>query len=66
MPFFYLMRMIKQIITLLLVIGACAPLTAQSGYTPTEENLKARREFQDNKFGIFLHWGLFFFFFFFK
>ena len=24
-----------------------------------EENLKARQEFQDNKFGIFLHWGLY-------
>ena len=30
---------------------------AQSSYQPTEENLKARQEFQDNKFGIFLHWG---------
>ena len=29
---------------------------AQSSYQPTEENLKARQEFQDNKFGIFLHW----------
>ena len=26
---------------------------AQSSYQPTEENLKARQEFQDNKFGIF-------------
>lgn len=32
---------------------------AQSSYQPTEENLKARQEFQDNKFGIFLHWGLY-------
>ena len=30
---------------------------AQS-YTPTLENLQARKEFQDNKFGIFLHWGI--------
>ena len=29
------------------------------GYVPTAENLKAREEFQDNKFGIFLHWGLY-------
>lgn len=28
-------------------------------YTPSEENLKARAEFQDNKFGIFLHWGVY-------
>ncbi len=32
---------------------------AQSGYRPTGENLKARQEFQDNKFGIFIHWGLY-------
>lgn len=34
-------------------------LTAQQKYQPTEANLKARSEFQDNKFGIFLHWGLY-------
>ena len=28
-------------------------------YTPTPENLQARKEFQDNKFGIFLHWGVY-------
>ena len=28
-------------------------------YQPTAENLKARSEFQDAKFGIFLHWGLY-------
>ena len=30
---------------------------AQSEYTPTPENLAARKEFQDNKFGMFIHWG---------
>lgn len=28
-------------------------------YQPTKENLEARKEFQDAKFGIFLHWGLY-------
>ena len=28
-------------------------------YEPTPENLEARAAFQDNKFGIFLHWGLY-------
>lgn len=28
-------------------------------YQPSAENLKARQEFQDNKFGVFLHWGLY-------
>jgi len=26
-------------------------------YTPTAENLAARKEFQDDKFGMFIHWG---------
>ena len=32
-------------------------LPAQNTYTPTPENLDARKEFQDNKFGMFIHWG---------
>ena len=32
---------------------------AQETYHPTAENLKAREQFQDEKFGIFLHWGLY-------
>ena len=28
-------------------------------YIPTAENLKARQEFADNGFGIFLHWGIY-------
>jgi len=32
---------------------------AQSTYTPSPENLKARREFQDDKFGMFIHWGVY-------
>ena len=31
----------------------------QQPYVPTEEILESRREFQDAKFGIFLHWGLY-------
>lgn len=33
--------------------------TRQEVYVPTKENLAAREEFQDNKFGIFLHWGIY-------
>ncbi|MRX65341.1 alpha-L-fucosidase [Maribacter sp. RZ05] len=28
-------------------------------YTPTEGNLQARKEFQDMKFGMFIHWGVY-------
>lgn len=29
------------------------------GYTPTQENLEAREWFQDAKFGLFVHWGVY-------
>ena len=32
-------------------------VAAQSNYRATPENLKARQEFQDEKFGMFIHWG---------
>ncbi len=32
---------------------------AQTDYQPTPENLQARREFQDMKFGMFIHWGVY-------
>lgn len=35
-----------------------SPSFAQS-YQPTEGNVAARHQFQDNKFGLFIHWGLF-------
>ena len=39
---------------------ASIALTAFSQtYVPAPENLQARKEFQDNKFGIFLHWGIY-------
>lgn len=46
--------------TLLLVLTlGSAALRAQSGYQPTPENLEARRWFQDAKFGLFIHWGVY-------
>ena len=32
---------------------------AQMAYTPAPENLKAREWFQDSKFGMFIHWGVY-------
>lgn len=50
----------KIITTVFLLLSFVTCLIAQpSAYKPTEENLKARAQFQDNKFGIFLHWGLY-------
>ncbi len=44
---------------LLAATGNAATAQESQNYVPTAENLKAREEFQDNKFGIFLHWGLY-------
>ena len=52
------MQMKTKALSLLLLCCLALPLKAQS-YQPTEENLKARQEFRDKKFGIFLHWGLY-------
>jgi alpha-L-fucosidase len=40
---------------------ALLPLSpgAQSDYQPTRANLEARRWFQDAKFGLFVHWGVY-------
>ena len=38
---------------------AAQPADAQSSYQPSLENLKARQDFQDMKFGMFIHWGVY-------
>lgn len=32
---------------------------AQEGYQPTKENLEARKWFEEAKFGMFIHWGVY-------
>ena len=52
------MKAIKYIVggmaMLLMAISAGA-----QGYTPSEGNLQARRDFENERFGIFLHWGIY-------
>jgi alpha-L-fucosidase len=43
------------ILVLPMMISFCA--IAQQTYLPTKENLAAREQFQDMKFGMFIHWG---------
>lgn len=40
-------------------VRAAQPDDAQSTYQPSPENLKARQDFQDMKFGMFIHWGVY-------
>ncbi|MBO4935556.1 MAG: alpha-L-fucosidase [Alistipes sp.] len=49
----------KKVISLALLLAIATTSFAQKGYQPSEGNLKARQEFADSKFGIFLHWGLY-------
>ncbi len=48
----------KYIFTAVLCIVFTA-LTAQEKYVPTAENLANRTAFQDDKFGLFVHWGFY-------
>ena len=54
----------KKTIFLTLALLACIGAKAQGNnastdYVPTPQNLAAREAFQDQKFGVFLHWGLY-------
>ena len=38
---------------------SASTLEPEGGYVPSTENQKSREAFQDDKFGIFLHWGIY-------
>ena len=50
--------MMKKCFCILFAVGAFAHGLAQSNQ-PSPENLAARRQFQDDKFGLFVHWGVY-------
>jgi len=47
----------KAIIPIILILALNA--SAQTIYTPPPENIKSREWFQDAKFGMFIHWGVY-------
>lgn len=49
----------KKLATIWLAACLVFPAFAQQTYVPAPENLEARKNFQDNKFGIFIHFGLY-------
>lgn len=53
------MKFFSKLSAAALAIMACSGAAAQTTYTPTEENLKSREEFEDARFGIFIHWGIY-------
>ncbi len=51
--------MIKKL-TLIALLFYCMNANAQTAtYTPTADNLETREHFQDMKFGLFIHWGIY-------
>ena len=49
----------RLIILSLLALVMAGGAFAQQKYVPADENLKNRAEFQDMKFGVFIHWGIY-------
>ncbi len=48
----------RGVVALAAVLAASA-VTAQDGYTPSAGNLAARAWFQEARFGLFIHWGVY-------
>ena len=46
-------------ISLTLALAAAVSASAQEGYVPSQENIKAREDFEDMRFGVFIHWGIY-------
>jgi alpha-L-fucosidase len=49
----------KRIAISLIALLLASATFSQTGYQPSEENLKNREWFQDAKFGLFVHWGVY-------
>ena len=47
----------KKIICSLSLLLSLIAVSHSQQYTPSAQNLAARTIFQDNKFGMFIHWG---------
>jgi len=53
---------VKMVLAVAFIAGTILTVqsaVAQSEYHPSPENLQARREYQDMKFGMFIHWGVY-------
>ncbi len=50
--------MMRKLPLILFFITASIAISSAQTYSPSAENLSAREQFQDNKFGLFIHWGI--------
>ena len=53
------MKRVVVWVVLAVALAAAVPCAAQQGYVPAPENVKAREWFQDARFGLFIHWGVY-------
>ena len=49
----------KRLLLALVFLFAFHSIIAQENYVPSQENLEARKWFQEAKFGLFIHWGVY-------
>ena len=49
----------KLLAAVMLALSLTASANTNQTYTPSADNIAARKHFQDSKFGIFLHWGMY-------
>ncbi|PWT71838.1 MAG: alpha-L-fucosidase, partial [Proteobacteria bacterium] len=49
----------RMALIVLIVLLWAGTVSAQSSYQPSAENLASRQWFQDAKFGMFIHWGVY-------
>lgn len=49
----------KKLLTALLLLPLALSAFAQTPYVPAASNLEARRAFDESRFGIFIHWGVY-------
>ena len=49
----------KKMILILAIAIIVIPAISQPNYQPSEENLAARKWFQEARFGLFIHWGVY-------
>ena len=51
--------LLTTVMSAALLLSASLSADAQKGYVPTKENLEAREAFEDMRFGVFIHWGIY-------
>jgi len=51
--------LLRPLLTLSIVLTLLAPRSSAQSDQATDANLAARRWFQDAKFGMFIHWGVY-------